>query len=117
MSGEGGPAGAGGGVAADGSVAEKIVEVPGGRFSAAEELLRDPDAEDCERFVSRYGRDLLARARAGEELLAAAKSLGAMPEGYCFCSRNRVGGDSKAHEPECRDLRSAISKAEGLNHG
>lgn len=36
MSGEGGPAGAGGGVAADGSVAEKIVEVPARVVSGAQ---------------------------------------------------------------------------------
>jgi hypothetical protein len=33
-------------------------------FERAEELLRDPDGEDCERFSSRYGRELLTIARA-----------------------------------------------------
>jgi hypothetical protein len=33
-------------------------------FKRAEELLRDPDAEDCERFSSWYGRELLNIARA-----------------------------------------------------
>lgn len=42
-------------------------------------------------------------------LSEAAQSLGAMPEGYCFCSENRAGDDSKTHEPECRDLRAALS--------
>lgn len=42
---------------------------------------------------------------------AAAEALGAMPEGYCFCSKDRVGDDGKAHEPECRDLRAAIAEA------
>ena len=28
---------------------------------------------------------------------------------YCFCSTNRVGDDSKMHEPECRDLRAALA--------
>ncbi len=42
----------------------------------------------------------------------AVEALGAMPEGYCFCSRDRVGDDSKHHEPECRDVRAAIAKAE-----
>lgn len=44
-------------------------------------------------------------------LLEAAQALGAMPEGYCFCSSDRIGDDSKAHEPECADLRAAITKA------
>ncbi len=43
-------------------------------------------------------------------LLEAAMGLGAMPEGYCFCSADRIGDDSKAHEPECRDLRTAIAE-------
>jgi hypothetical protein len=41
----------------------------------------------------------------------AIEALGAMPEGYCFCSTNRIGDDSKHHEPECRDLRAALAKA------
>ena len=41
-------------------------------------------------------------------LVEAARALGAMPEGYCFCSANRVGDDSKIHEPECADLRAAL---------
>ena len=40
--------------------------------------------------------------------IEAARALGAMPEGYCFCSANRVGDDSKIHEPECADLRAAL---------
>ena len=42
-------------------------------------------------------------------LVEAARALGAMPEGYCFCSANRVGDDSKIHEPECADLRAALA--------
>ena len=41
-------------------------------------------------------------------LVEAARAIGAMPEGYCFCSANRVGDDSKIHEPECADLRAAL---------
>lgn len=44
-----------------------------------------------------------------EALVEAAEALGAMPEGYCFCSTNRIGDDSKMHEPECRDLRAALA--------
>ena len=45
---------------------------------------------------------------AGTRLVEAARALGAMPEGYCFCSANRVGDDSKIHEPECADLRATL---------
>jgi len=41
-------------------------------------------------------------------LQLAAESLGAMPEGYCFCSKDRIGDDSKTHEPECAELRAAL---------
>ena len=47
-------------------------------------------------------------------LLTAAEALGAMPQGYCFCSRDRIGDDSKVHEPECAAMRAAIAKARGL---
>lgn len=39
----------------------------------------------------------------------AIEALSAMPEGYCFCSKDRIGDDSKIHEPECRDLRAALA--------
>ena len=39
-------------------------------FKRAEELLADPDYEDCERFASWYGRELLDIARSHAELLA-----------------------------------------------
>ena len=45
-------------------------------------------------------------------LVEAAQALGAMPEGYCFCSANRVGDDRKIHEPECADLRAALAAME-----
>lgn len=41
-------------------------------------------------------------------LREAIEALGAMPEGYCFCSKDRIGDDSKVHEPECADLRAAL---------
>lgn len=47
------------------------------------------------------------RARVAE-LEWAAQALGAMPEGYCFCSKDRIGDDSKEHEPECAELRAAL---------
>lgn len=59
------------------------------------------------------------RARSSEgktvgepSLIEAIQALGAMPEGYCFCSKDRIGDDSKQHEPECRDLRAALDAAE-----
>ena len=46
------------------------------------------------------------------QLVEAARAIGTLPEGYCFCSTNRIGDDSKAHEPECADLRAALVKME-----
>lgn len=45
-----------------------------------------------------------------DTLAEAAQALGAMPEGYCFCGKDRIGDDSKIHEPECRDLRAALAQ-------
>lgn len=83
-------------------------------FKHAQQLLRDPDGEDCERFASRYGGELLAIAESHADLLAAAQALGALPDGFCFCfcSSDRVGDDRKVHQPECAELRAAIAKAE-----
>lgn len=44
-----------------------------------------------------------------QALRSSVEALGAMPEGYCFCSKDRIGDDSKTHEPECRDLRAALT--------
>lgn len=41
-------------------------------------------------------------------VVALVEALGAMPDGYCFCSKERIGDDSKVHEPECRDLRAVL---------
>lgn len=65
-------------------------------------------ANSCWRQNLRADAVLIAAA---PSLLAAAEALGAMPEGYCFCSKDRIGDDSKTHEPECRDLRLAIAQA------
>ena len=46
-----------------------------------------------------------------QALRSAVEALGAMPEGYCFCSEGRIGDDSKTHEPECADLRAALATA------
>ena len=43
-----------------------------------------------------------------QALRSAVEALGAMPEGYCFCSKDRIGNDSKTHEPECADLRAIL---------
>lgn len=53
----------------------------------------------------------VARAKVLEDT---AQALGAMPEGYCFCSANRIGDDSKTHEPECADLRAALNGADNV---
>lgn len=44
-------------------------------------------------------------------LREAVEALGAMPEGYCYCSKDRIGDDSKVHEPECADLRKALASS------
>ena len=44
-----------------------------------------------------------------QSLRSATEALGAMPEGYCFCSKDRIGDDSKIHEPECAELREALA--------
>ena len=43
-----------------------------------------------------------------QALRTSIEALGAMPEGYCFCSKDRIGDNSKIHEPECRDLRAVL---------
>jgi len=43
-----------------------------------------------------------------KKFACAVEALGAMPEGYCFCSKDRIGDDSKVHEPECADIRAFL---------
>ena len=50
-------------------------------------------------------------------LVDAAEALGAMPEGCCFCSADRIGDESKIHEPECRDLRAALASMKVKSDG
>jgi hypothetical protein len=51
-------------------------------------------------------------AAAAPELLVALGALGAIGNGYCFCSDNR-DPDKTDHQPECREARAALAKAEG----
>ncbi len=44
-----------------------------------------------------------------QALRSSIEALGAMPEGCCFCSKDRIGDNSKIHEPECRDLRAVLT--------
>lgn len=44
------------------------------------------------------------------ELLQALESLGALPDGYCFCPENRDAG-KEDHTGECHLARGAINKA------
>ena len=46
-----------------------------------------------------------------KKFTGAVEALGAMPEGYCFCSKGRIGDDSKTHEPECADIRALLGGA------
>lgn len=82
---------------------------------ALEEELRARTAKlerECRLTQAQVDR-LLARMVHTHDLREAAMALGAMPEGYCFCSEDRIGDDSKTHEPECSDLRAAIAKIGG----
>lgn len=47
-----------------------------------------------------------------DDFVNTVEALGAMPEGYCFCSENRIGDDSKTHEPECADIRALITRGQ-----
>ena len=90
----------------DQSEASRLTEFAAGcrhtmiRLEAAIRAI-DP-AEVMEKVETTPAPDAVAR------LVEAARALGAMPEGYCFCSANRVGDDSKIHEPECADLRATL---------
>jgi multidrug resistance efflux pump len=59
--------------------------------------------------------DFRAATLRAERLRSAVEALGAMPEGYCFCSQNRIGDDSKVHEPECADLRKELNGGENAD--
>lgn len=60
-------------------------------FKRAEELLRDPDAEDCERFSSWYGRELLDTAKDAIEVVKGLMEIAeaAMPDTF-FASDSRT---------------------------
>lgn len=71
----------------------------------------EPDADphgECRAEIERLRG---ARTVLGP-LLDAARALGGLPDGYCFCSRDRDGARTEGHEPECRDLRKAIADCE-----
>lgn len=83
----------------------------------------DAEGPDPDNFPGHWNTRSVSAALALPEIAAlveAAGGLGAMPEGYCFCSRSRIGDDSKTHEPECADLRAAlaaIEAAKGASNG
>lgn len=52
----------------------------------------------------------MGRHNESKSLLIAVKALGAMPEGYCFCSKDRIGDNTKKHETECADIRAALKE-------
>lgn len=82
------------------------------------------DLQEAREYGLAMGEELAARAAKTDRFVAmaasmdadfeafvdAVKALGAMPEGYCFCSEDRIGDDSKTHEPECRDVRALINR-------
>ena len=79
------------------------------------------DLVECREYGMGLVEELIARTVKHDQFVAMANSmhddfvdtveaLGAMPEGYCFCSENRIGDDSKTHEPECADIRALIDR-------
>ncbi len=86
---------------------------------ALEVELRDRTAKierECKLAEAQVSRLLDLTNRMDDRLnalVSATEALGAMPEGYCFCSENRIGDDSKTHEPECEGLRSALRAIAG----
>jgi hypothetical protein len=98
-----------------------IAELQRISVSKTEHLLAPHDEPFATILNAALSGDLIPRADADlaelaplraqvERLTGAAEALGAMPGGYCFCSRNRIGDDSKTHEPECADLRAALTE-------
>lgn len=81
------------------------------RLAAEVARLSDRLNSEMKLYAEWRGRSEAAEAEVAR-LREAAKALGALPDGYCFCSSNRVGDDSKIHEPECSDLRNVINGAE-----
>ena len=87
---------------------------------ALEVELRDRTAKierECKLAEAQVSRLLDLTNRMDDRLnalVSATEALGAMPEGYCFCSENRIGDDSKTHEPECEGLRSALRAIAGV---
>ena len=60
-------------------------------------------------YPTRCREVIFKLAVALHNLQDAAEALGALPDGYCFCSADRHGeGPEESHEPECRDLRAAL---------
>lgn len=90
-------------------------------YARAEELLRDPDAEDCERFSSWFGRELIERAKAADALFeVVCKAWAMMENGEAGPDPiNSVCGGLPAGGLECEAradevlflLRAAIAKA------
>ena len=55
---------------------------------------------------------LLVRLEAAEKCTEALKALGSLPEGFCFCSEGRDGGEvnsfGNAHTGECADATESL---------
>ena len=71
------------------------------------------DGSQSDPLCSQAAAEIIRLTARVAELVEYAQALGAMPEGYCFCSENRIGDDSKTHEPECHDLRAALEDKHG----
>lgn len=87
-----------------------------GPWSHDDVKIMDADGNLAALIYGRGESTLAVRGRAIAalpNLLSAILALGAMPEGFCVCSKNR-DPQSEDHEPECYDLRDALTEA-GIN--
>ncbi len=77
-------------------------------FKRAEELLTDPDYEDCERFASWYGHTLLDAARNQADLIAALQEAIDL---IVQITQSRWSEWEASEEETVGDFRAAIAKA------
>lgn len=82
---------------------EQVAELEGENAANIIELVREVQANRNRATAAE------ARVKVLEEALGA---LGAIGNGYCFCSKDR-DPEKEDHEPECRDARKALAGGEG----
>ncbi len=68
------------------------------------------DIRDQDRIIA-----ALRRAEKLETVVYAAKCLGVLPEGYCFCFRN-TQAEGYVHTGECRELCTALAELDAIDN-